>query len=68
MSSINRRQLRELNLVDFAAFVKDETLLINDPLSSKSVIDLYCEGSSKVSQQNLKPKKKQFNNICHHGR
>ena len=30
--SIRRKQLREPDLVDFIEFVKDETLLVNDPL------------------------------------
>ena len=52
--SIRRRQLREPELVDFIEFAKDETLLVNDPLFSKSAIDHYWERSSKGSEQNPK--------------
>ena len=49
--------MREPDLVDFIALVKDETLLVNDPLFSKSAIDQYCEKPSKGSQQNPKHKR-----------
>ena len=55
--SIRRRQMREPDLVDFIELVKDETLLVNDPLFSKSAIDQYCERPSKGSQQNPKHKR-----------
>ena len=45
--SIGRRQM-----VDFIEFVKDVTLLKNDPLSSKPAVDQYCERSLKGPQQN----------------
>ena len=54
---VQRRELRESNLDDFVEFVKDEKLLVNDPLFSKLAIDQYCERSSKGSQQNLKHKR-----------
>ena len=49
--------MREPDLVDFIELVKDETLLVNDPLFSKSAIDQYCEKPSKGSQQNPKHKR-----------
>ena len=49
--------MREPDLVDFIELVKDETLLVNDPLFSKSAIDQYCEKPSKGSQQNPKRKR-----------
>ena len=52
-----RKKMREPGLVDFIELVKDETLLVNDPLFSKSAIDQYCGRSSKGSQQNLKHKR-----------
>ena len=55
--SIRRRQMTEPDLVDFIELVKDDTLLVNDPLFSKSAIDQYCEKSSKDSQQNPKHKR-----------
>ena len=42
--------MREPALVDFIELVRDETLLVNDPLFSKSAIDQYCEKPSKGSQ------------------
>ena len=57
MLSIRRVQMREPDLVDFIELVKDETLLVNDPLFSKSAIDQYCEKPSKGSQQNPKHKR-----------
>ena len=58
--------MRESDVVDFIGLVKDETLLVNDPLFLKSANDQYCERPSKSTQQN--PKHKRINNICHHGR
>ena len=55
--STRRRQMREPALVDFIELVKDETLLVNNPLFSKSAIDQYCEKLSKGSQQNSKHKR-----------
>ena len=55
--SIRRRQMREPDLVDFIELVKDETLMVNDPLFSKLAIDQYCEKPSKCSQQNPKHKR-----------
>ena len=55
--SIRRRQMSEPGLVDFIELVKDETLLVNDPLFSKSATDQYCEKPSKDSQQNCKHKR-----------
>ena len=55
--SIGRRQMREPDLVDFIELVKDETLLVNNPLFLKSGIDQYCERPSKGSQQNPKHKR-----------
>ena len=49
--------MREPDLVDFIELVKDETLLVNDPLFSKSATDQYCEKPSKDSQQNCKHKR-----------
>ena len=49
--------MRETDLVDFIELVKDETLLVNDLLFSKSAIDQYCERPSKGSQQNPKHKR-----------
>ena len=49
--------MREPDLVDFIELVKDETLLVNNPLLSKSATDQYCEKPSKGSQQNLKHKR-----------
>ena len=49
--------MREPDLVDFIELVKDETLLVNDPLFSKSAVDQYCEKPSKGSQQNPKHKR-----------
>ena len=37
--------------------VKNETLLLNEPLFSKPAIDQYCEKPSKCSQQNPKHKR-----------
>ena len=54
--SIRRRQMTEPDLVDFIELVKDEILLLIDPLFSKSAIDQYCEKPSKGSKQNPKPK------------
>ena len=36
-----RRQMREPDLVDFIELVKDDTLLVNDLLFSKSATDQY---------------------------
>ena len=36
-----RRQMREPDQVDFIELVKDDTLLVNDLLFSKSAIDQY---------------------------
>ena len=47
MLSIRRRQMRGPDLVNFIELVKDETLLVNEPLFSKSVTDQYCERLSK---------------------
>ena len=49
--------MREPDLVDFIELVKDETLLVNDPLFSKSAIDQYCEKPSKGSQEIPKHKR-----------
>ena len=49
--------MREPDLVYFIELVKDERLLVNDPLFSKSAIDQYCERSSKSFQQNPKHKR-----------
>ena len=54
---ISRRQMRKPDLVDFIELVKDETLLINDPLFSKSTLDQYCKRPLKGSQQNSKHKR-----------
>ena len=54
--NIRRKQMGEPDLVDFIELVKDETLLVNDPLFTKSAIDQYCEKPSKGKQQNLKHK------------
>ena len=54
---LRRRQIREPDLVDFIKLAKDETLLVNEPLFSKSAIDQYCEGPSKDLQQNPKYKR-----------
>ena len=41
MLSIRRTQMREPDLVDFIELVKDETLLVNDPLfSSQQLISI----------------------------
>ena len=55
--SIRKRQMREPDLADFIELVKDETLLVNDPLFSKSAIDQCSEKPSKGSQQNSKQKR-----------
>ena len=52
-----RRQMREPDLVDFIELVKNETLLVNGPLFSKSTIDQCCKKPSKGSQQNPKHKR-----------
>ena len=49
--------MREPDLVDFIEVVKDETLLVNHPLFSKSAINQYCEKPSKGSKQNPKHKR-----------
>ena len=41
----------------FIELVKDETLLVNEPLFSKSAFDQYCERPSKGSEQNPKHKR-----------
>ena len=56
---IRRRQLREPDLLHFIKLLEDETLLIKNPLFSKSVIYQYFERSSKGPQQN--PSTKQVN-------
>ena len=64
--SIRRRQMREPDLVDFIELVMDETLLLNDPLFSKSATDIvrdHQKAHNKVP--NIKETSK---NICHHGR
>ena len=55
--SIRRRQMREPDLVDFIELVKNETLLVNGPLFSKSTIDQCFKKPSKGSQQNPKHKR-----------
>ena len=57
MLSKRRRQMTEPDLADFIELVKDETLLVNEPLFSKSAVDQYCEKPSKGSQQNPKHKR-----------
>ena len=49
--------MRESDLVDFIELVKDETLLVNDPLFLKSANDQYCERPSKSTQQNPRHKR-----------
>ena len=49
--------MRKPGLIDFTELVKNETLLLNDPLFSKPAIDQYCEKPSKGSQQNPKHKR-----------
>ena len=49
--------MRDSDLVDFNELVKDEILLANDLLLSKSAIDQDCERSSKGLQQNPKHKR-----------
>ena len=49
--------MREPDLINFIELVKDETLLVNDALFSKSAIDQYCEKPLKDSQQNPKHKR-----------
>ena len=56
MLGIRRTQMRDPDSVDFIELVKDEMLLVNNPLFSKSAIDQYCDRPSKGSQQ--KPKHK----------
>ena len=55
--SIRRSQMTEPDLVDLIELVKDETLLVKDPLFSESAINQYCERPSKGSQQNPKHKR-----------
>ena len=47
----------EPELADFIEFGKDEIVLVNEPLFSKSAIDQYCEKPSKDSQQNPEHKR-----------
>ena len=54
--SIRRRQMRKPDLVDFIELVKDEILLVTDPLFSKSAVYQYCKKPSKGSKQNPKLK------------
>ena len=49
---MQRRESREPELVGFIELVKYETLLVTNPLFSRSAIDQRCERSSKGSQQN----------------
>ena len=57
MLSIRRRRMREPDLVDFIELAKNETLLVIDPLFSKSTIDQCCKKPSKGSKQNPKHKR-----------
>ena len=49
--------MREPNQVNFIEFVKDEVILANDLLFSKSAIDQYYEVLSKASKQNRNHKR-----------
>ena len=45
--NIRRKQMREPDLVDFIELVKDETLLVNDPLFS--TVRNHQKANSKIS-------------------
>ena len=46
--SIRIRQMREPDLVDFVELMKDKTLLVNNPLFSKSPIDQIVRDYQKT--------------------